>query len=72
MLRIMHDLRDLAQIKKNTDCENVSHCKGCRAIAYATTGDYMAKDPMCFRSLVKPSDLKDMYIENATSKTPNC
>ena len=69
---IMHNLRDLKKMKENTNCEDVTHCKGCRAIAYATTGDYMAKDPMCFRNLVKPFDLKDMYIENATSETLNC
>ena len=32
----------------------------------------MAKDPMCFRNLVKPSDLKEVYIENAPSETLNC
>jgi hypothetical protein len=32
----------------------------------------MAKDPMCFRKLVKPSDLEDKYIENVASKTNNC
>jgi len=70
--KIMHDLRDLNQMEENTGCENVSHCRGCRAIAYATTGDYMAKDPMCFRNLVKPSDLKEVHIENAPSETLNC
>jgi radical SAM protein with 4Fe4S-binding SPASM domain len=64
---IMQDLRDFQKMKEKSECEYVTHCKGCRAIAYATTGDYMAKDPMCFRNLVKPSDLKDMYIENAKS-----
>jgi len=69
---IMHNLRDLNKMKENSNCEYVSHCKGCRAIAYAITGDYMTKDPMCFRNLVKSTDLKDMYIENANSKTDNC
>jgi len=31
----------------------VAHCRGCRAVAYAVTGDYMAKDPMCFKDLIK-------------------
>ncbi len=70
--RVMHSLRDLNQMRKNTDCDYVSHCKGCRAIAYATTGDFMAKDPMCFRNLVKSSDFKDRYVENATGETLNC
>ncbi len=64
---VMQNLRDFRKMTENTGCEYVTHCKGCRAIAYATTGDYMAKDPMCFRNLVKPTDLKDMYIENAKS-----
>ncbi len=64
---VMGNLRDFQKMSKNTGCEYVTHCKGCRAIAYATTGDYMAKDPMCFRNLVKPTDLKDIYIENAES-----
>ncbi len=70
--KVMHELRDLNQMKKNTDCEYVTHCKGCRAIAYATTGDYMTKDPTCFRNLVKSSDLENRYIENATSETLDC
>lgn len=58
---IMQNLRDFQKMTKNTGCGYVTHCKGCRAIAYATTGDYMAKDPMCFKDLVKSTDLKDMY-----------
>lgn len=68
---VMQNLRNLNRMKKNTGCEYVSHCKGCRAIAYATTGDYMAKDPMCFRNLVKSSDLEERYIEDATCETNN-
>lgn len=64
---IMQNLRDLNKMNEKTHCEYVPHCKGCRAVAYATTGDYMAKDPMCFRNLVKPNNLEDRYIENATS-----
>lgn len=61
---IMQDLRDFPKMKAETGCEYVTHCKGCRAIAYATTGDYMAKDPMCFRNLVKSSDLKNMHVKD--------
>ena len=32
----------------------------------------MAKNPMCFRSLVKQDDLKDRYIENAVSEIHSC
>lgn len=30
--------------------------RGCRAIAYAVTGDYLAKDPMCFKQFVKENE----------------
>jgi len=46
---VMQNLRNLNQLKKNSDCDMVTHCRGCRAVAYAITGDYMAKDPMCFK-----------------------
>jgi len=52
-------LRDLDKMKRNSLCDKVSYYRGCRAIAYAVTGDYMAKDPMCFRE----------YLENDKCKT---
>lgn len=57
---VMKNLRNLEQMKKNYNCEYVPHCRGCRAIAYATTGDYMAKDPMCFKEFVKLEDLREV------------
>lgn len=57
---VMKNLRDLGQMKKNVSCQYVPHCRGCRAIAYATTGDYMAKDPMCFKEFVKLEDLREV------------
>lgn len=30
-------------------CELVSRCGGCRAVAYAVTGDYLAEDPQCWK-----------------------
>lgn len=35
---------------KCKDCNFLGQCGGCRAIAYAATGDYMADDPQCWRS----------------------
>jgi radical SAM protein with 4Fe4S-binding SPASM domain len=49
---VMQELRDLDRMRKNTLCDKVVHCRGCRAVAYAVTGDYMAKDPMCFKHLL--------------------
>lgn len=48
----MKEMRDLNKIKENSLCDKVAHCRGCRAIAYAVHGDYMAKDPMCFKELI--------------------
>jgi len=50
--KIMRELRDMDKMKKNSLCDKVFHCRGCRAVAYAVTGDYMAKDPMCFKYLL--------------------
>ena len=30
-------------------CDLLSQCGGCRAAAFAATGDYQAKDPQCWR-----------------------
>lgn len=50
---VMQNLRNLDKMKRNSLCDMVAHCRGCRAVAYAVTGDYMAKDPMCFKDLLK-------------------
>ncbi|MFX0197167.1 MAG: radical SAM protein [Candidatus Hodarchaeota archaeon] len=34
---------------KCRDCDLLAQCRGCRAIAYCITGDYMAEDPQCWR-----------------------
>lgn len=34
---------------KCKDCELLAQCRGCRAVAYFTTGDYMAEDPQCWK-----------------------
>ncbi len=57
----LKNLRDFNKLKENC-CEDVYYCKGCRAIAYATTGDYMAKDPMCFKQFVKKEDIEPRVI----------
>ena len=50
---VMQELRDLNKMRRNTLCDKVAYCRGCRAVAYAVTGDYMAKDPMCFKYLLR-------------------
>jgi len=34
---------------KCNGCDLIPRCGGCRAIAYAITGDYLAEDPQCWR-----------------------
>lgn len=34
---------------KCRDCELFANCRGCRAMAYFCSGDYMAEDPQCWR-----------------------
>ena len=40
--------RDLSPTCKT--CLNLCRCGGCRAVAHATTGDYMGGDPQCWLS----------------------
>lgn len=35
---------------KCASCEYISKCSGCRAMAYAITGDYLSEDPNCWKS----------------------
>ncbi|MFH0711767.1 MAG: radical SAM protein [archaeon] len=48
---LMKELRDNRK-KQRTYCSDAPYCGGCRAIAYATTGDYLNKDPTCFKHLI--------------------
>jgi len=42
-------LRDWHNLKSHCpSCEYVSICRGCRADAWARTGDYLAPDPLCW------------------------
>jgi radical SAM protein with 4Fe4S-binding SPASM domain len=34
---------------KCRDCTLLTQCRGCRAMAFSMTGDYMAEDPQCWR-----------------------
>jgi len=47
---LLWQIRDKNNLKgKCNSCEFVPRCSGCRAIAYACTGDYLAEDPQCWR-----------------------
>ena len=46
--QVFHELRDTSQLKgKCGCCEFRNVCMGCRARAYAATGDFMDEEPFC-------------------------
>jgi heme b synthase len=46
--KVFNDLRDPGKLKgKCGNCEYRTVCGGCRARAYAATGDYLAEEPYC-------------------------
>ena len=56
LLKIWHtsdllwQIRDKRNLKgKCNSCEFILRCSGCRAMAYACTGDYLAEDPQCWK-----------------------
>jgi len=45
---VFTDLRDFSQYKgKCGRCEYITVCGGCRARAYALSGDYLSEEPLC-------------------------
>jgi heme b synthase len=45
---LFHQLRDFSQYKGRCgSCEYLNVCGGCRARAYAVTGDYLEQEPFC-------------------------
>jgi radical SAM protein with 4Fe4S-binding SPASM domain len=57
LLKIWHtssllwEIADKNNLKgKCKSCEFINRCSGCRAMAYAYSGDYLAEDPQCFKT----------------------
>ena len=47
---VLWNLRNPANIKgKCSGCDFIPICRGCRAMAYAITGDYLSEDPQCWK-----------------------
>ncbi|MGO8714956.1 MAG: SPASM domain-containing protein [Smithella sp.] len=47
--KILWEIRDCRNLKgKCNGCDIISSCRGCRAMAYSVTGDYLAEDPQCW------------------------
>jgi radical SAM protein with 4Fe4S-binding SPASM domain len=45
---LLKEIRDLSSYTgKCRTCEYIALCGGCRARAYAVSGDYLASDPLC-------------------------
>lgn len=52
---LLWKIRDKRNLKgKCGNCELVARCGGCRAIAYACTGDYLEEDPQCWKPAEVP------------------
>jgi radical SAM protein with 4Fe4S-binding SPASM domain len=47
---LLWQIADKRNLKgKCNSCEFIPCCCGCRAVAYACTGDYLAEDPQCWK-----------------------
>lgn len=47
---VLWNLRNYSSYKgKCNGCEYFLNCRGCRSMAYATTGDYLEEDPQCWK-----------------------
>lgn len=47
---VLWRIRDKRNLKGKCDsCEFIPLCSGCRAVAYACTGDYLGEDPQCWK-----------------------
>jgi len=55
--KFLNEIRDLSAYKGACrTCEYLSLCGGCRARAYAISGDYLAADPICNYKARKDKD----------------
>lgn len=47
---LLWEIRNPANLKgKCGNCDSIPICRGCRAAAFAKTGDYLAEDPQCWK-----------------------
>ncbi|HUX59759.1 MAG TPA: radical SAM protein [Ignavibacteriaceae bacterium] len=53
---LLWEIADKRNLKgKCKTCEYISRCSGCRAMAYAVSGDYLSEDPNCWKSICQTS-----------------
>lgn len=62
ILRDSEVMQDLRNYRKNikgpcASCEKSESCYGCRGAAYQLTGDYLASDPLCWKSIDRQHEI---------------
>jgi radical SAM protein with 4Fe4S-binding SPASM domain len=70
---VFNELRNTENLKgKCGCCEFRNICMGCRARAFAATGDYMSEEPFCVYQprMTTKTDLKEKQNERVTAATP--
>jgi AdoMet-dependent heme synthase len=68
---VFHELRDVSGLKgKCGCCEFRNVCMGCRARAYAATGDFMDEEPFCVYQPRTPSLKAEKIPEEAATRRP--
>jgi len=45
----INEYREFEKIENCGECDLMTICRGCRAVAYANTGNYFSKDPQCWK-----------------------
>lgn len=45
----LNKMRETKKLEKCNNCELLLYCRGCRAVAYASNGDYYKLDPQCWK-----------------------
>lgn len=51
---LLNQMREVTSFRKCSRCELGPICRGCPAVTYGVTGDYLAADPNCWRSVGEP------------------
>jgi radical SAM protein with 4Fe4S-binding SPASM domain len=64
---ILWQLRERKKINHCGKCKFLERCAGCRAMAYAVYGDFMARDPLCFVCNGEANTISKTQMENFDS-----
>lgn len=47
----INEVREVGKMKKCSKCNLLTFCRGCPAVAYGFTGDYLSPDPQCWKRI---------------------